>query len=107
MKDSFHTLYYVTALLLITPMCQAEESTHQGINPTTLVNSWKASDETYSKSPITAKLEPDFRVDVPDFDEPGEWYVRRHTDQTYWMMCSGIASPNMMTLRNTLNQNAG
>lgn len=79
MKDSFHALYDVTALLLITPMCQAEDSTHHGINPTTLVNSWHARYEINSEPPITPSLEPGIRVDVPDFDEPEEWDVRRDT----------------------------
>ena len=82
MKIVFQPLYYLTALFLMTLMCQAEERTHQKINPETLVNSWQASGDTYSKSIITAKLDPDFRVDVPDFGQPGEWCIQRLTERT-------------------------
>ena len=108
MRILFQFSYCVTALFLMTLMCQAEERTHEGINPETRVSSWKASNETYSKFPITTKLEPDFRVDLPDFGRPGESCMQRRTDRTYGMMCNGIASPEMITLRRrTLNHNAG
>lgn len=107
MRILFQFLYCVTTLFLMTLRCQAEERTHEGINLETRVSSWKASNETYSKFPITTKLEPDFRVGLPDFGQPGEWCMQRRTVRTYGMMCNGIASPEMITLRRTLNHNAG
>ncbi len=35
---------------------------------------------------------PGERVKVPDFGEPGLWYVQRLTDRSYWMICNAFAS---------------
>jgi len=71
---------------------QAGEFKHQHIEPAKLVNSWNASDEIYLEASITNKLEPGKRVAVPDFGQPGKWYVQRLTDRTYWMICNAFAS---------------
>jgi hypothetical protein len=31
-------------------------------------------------------------VAVPDFGEPGKWYVQRLTDRTYWMICNAFTT---------------
>ncbi|MGI9571587.1 MAG: MBL fold metallo-hydrolase, partial [Desulfobulbia bacterium] len=57
-----------------------------------LVNPWNAPNETYVEPSVTTRLEPGNRVAVPDFGQPGKWYVQRLTDRTYWMICNGFAS---------------
>jgi hypothetical protein len=71
---------------------QAAEFKHQHIEPAKLVNPWNDPNETYVESSFTTRLEPGNRVAVPDFGEPGKWYVQRLTDRTYWMICNGFAS---------------
>lgn len=65
---------------------------HQHIEPAPLLNPWKAPDETYVEPSVEKKLEVGNRVAVPDFGEPGKWYVQRLTDRTYWMICNAFAT---------------
>jgi hypothetical protein len=65
---------------------------HQHIAPAPLLNPWNAPDEVYVEPSITEKLEVGKRVAVPDFGEPGKWYVQRLTDRTYWLICNAFAS---------------
>jgi hypothetical protein len=65
---------------------------HQHIEPAKLVNPWNAPDETYVEPSVTEKLKPGNRVAVPDFGQPGKWYVQRLTERTYWMICNGFAT---------------
>ncbi len=78
--------------VLSTQALYAEEFTHQHIEPAALVNSWNSPDEDYVEASIVRMLKPGQRVAVPDFGEPGRWYVQRLTDRTYWMLCNAFAS---------------
>ena len=68
------------------------EFKHQHIPPAPLINGWEAEGEVYVEPSLTRKLDPGQRVRVPDFGEPGRWYVQRLTDRTYWMICNAFAS---------------
>jgi len=81
-----------TGLFLTTGALAAEEFRHQHIAPTPLLNSWRAPDETYVEPSVTEKLQPGTRVAVPDFGEPGNWYVQRLTERSYWMICNAFAT---------------
>lgn len=70
----------------------AEELTYQHIEPAKLLNPWNAPDEKYVEPSMIRKLKHGERVAVPDFGEPGKWYVQRLTDRTYWMICNAFAS---------------
>lgn len=80
-----------TTVLGITAV-QGAEFRHQHIEPARLVNPWNAPDENYVQASTSEKLEPGKRVAVPDFGEPGKWYVQRLTDRTYWMICNAFAT---------------
>lgn len=78
--------------LLLTPSLIAEEFTYQHIEAAELINPWNATEDEYVEASVTEKLKPGQRVAVPDFGEPGRWYVQRLTDRTYWMICNAFAS---------------
>ena len=82
----------IVVYLLLIPSLIAEDFTHQHIEPAALVNPWSATEDEYVEASITEKLQPGQRVAVPDFGEPGRWYVQRLTDRTYWMICNAFAS---------------
>lgn len=79
------------ALLAVLPAA-AGDFDHQYINPAPLVNPWNAPDETYVEASFIDQLEVGKRVAVPDFGQPGKWYVQRLTERTYWMICNAFAS---------------
>lgn len=78
--------------LLLTQSLMAEDFIHQHIEPANLINPWNATEDVYVEASVTDKLKPGQRVAVPDFGEPGRWYVQRLTDRTYWMICNAFAS---------------
>lgn len=80
------------ALLAATGVVSAGEFEHQHIDPAPLLNPWKAPDETYVEPSVSRKLLPGVRVAVPDFGEPGKWYVQRLTERSYWMICNAFAT---------------
>ncbi len=80
------------ALLGGSAMTQAAEYKPQTIEPAQLVNPWNAPDETYIEASVTEKLKEGNRVAVPDFGQPGKWYVQRLTDRSYWMICNAFAT---------------
>lgn len=89
----------VTSVLLMgTAFLYAEDDVetgfkHQHIESAKLVVGWdQQHGETYVESSVSEKLKPGNRVMVPDFGQPGKWYVQRLTDRTYWMICNGFAS---------------
>lgn len=79
-------------LLSLSLSAPAAEFTHQHIEPAQLVVPWNGSDEEFVGPSITEKLKPGQRVTVPDFGEPGKWYIQRLTDRSYFMICNGFAS---------------
>jgi hypothetical protein len=81
-----------TLFVLLTHSLSAAEIVPQHIEPAKLINPWNAPDEEYVGPSITRKLKPGQRVAVPDFGQPGKWYVQRLTDRTYFMICNGFAS---------------
>jgi len=80
------------ALITVVAPVLAAEFRHQHMEPAVLVNPWNAAGETYVEPSTTKKLKPGHRVAVPDFGEPGKWYVQRLTDRSYWMICNAFAS---------------
>ena len=82
----------IVVYLLLIPSLIAEEFTYQHIEAAELINPWNATDDDYVEASVTEKLKPGQRVAVPDFGEPGVWYVQRLTDRTYWMICNAFAS---------------
>jgi hypothetical protein len=64
----------------------------QHIEPAVLVNPWQSPGEAYVEPSVTRRLEPGQRVAVPDFGEPGVWYVQRLTERSFWMICNAFAS---------------
>ena len=85
-------LQFVAVCVLFTPSLSATDYVQQHIEPATLLNPWNAPDEEYIEASTTRKLNPGQRTAVPDFGEPGRWYVQRLTDRSYWMICNGFAS---------------
>lgn len=79
-------------LLVATGAAGSGEFQYQHIAPAPLLNPWNAPDESYVEPSVTRKLEVGKRVSVPDFGEPGKWYVQRLTDRTYWLICNAFAS---------------
>jgi hypothetical protein len=66
---------------------------HQHIEPAKLVVAWdQQQGVTYVEPSVTKKLEVGNRVVVPDFGQPGKWYVQKLTDRTYWMICNAFAT---------------
>lgn len=82
----------IVVYLLLIPSLIAEEFTYQHIEAAELINPWNATEDEYVEASVTEKLKPGQRVAVPDFGEPGRWYVQRLTDRTYWMICNAFAS---------------
>ena len=78
--------------ILLAPTLSAGGYVTQHIEAANLVNPWNAPDEEYVEPSITRKLKPGQRVAVPDFGEPGKWYVQRLTDRSYFMICNAFAS---------------
>lgn len=64
----------------------------QHIEPAPLINGWQMPDETYVGPSTTDMLAAGKRVKVPDFGEPGRWYVQRLTERTYFMICNAFAT---------------
>ena len=85
-------LNLIALLILASQPVIAKDFTRQHIEPAALVNPWNATEDEYVEASITEKLKPGQRVAVPDFGEPGRWYVQRLTDRTYWMICNAFAS---------------
>ena len=79
-------------MILVSPPVIAEDFTHQHIEAAALINPWNATEDEYVNASVTEKLKPGQRVAVPDFGEPGRWYVQRLTERTYWMICNAFAS---------------
>jgi hypothetical protein len=78
--------------LALSPLSAAEFK-HQHIEPAKLVVGWdQQQGENYVPASVAEKLKPGNRVAVPDFAEPGKWYVQRLTDRTFWMICNAFAS---------------
>ncbi len=80
------------ALIGAAGLAQAAEYRPQHIPAAQLVNPWNAPDETYTGPSVTEKLKPGNRANVPDFGEPGKWYVQRLTDRSYFMICNAFAT---------------
>lgn len=70
----------------------AAEYVQQHIEAANLINPWNAPDEEYVEPSITRKLNPGQRIAVPDFGQPGKWYVQKLTDRSYFMICNAFAS---------------
>jgi len=70
----------------------AEEFNHQHIDPAPLLVTWDGSEDDFFEPSTIQKLPMDHRVAVPDFGEPGKWYVQRLTERTYWMIRNAFAS---------------
>ena len=81
---------------LVTSVANAAEGApafpFQHIEPAPLINGWQMPDETYVDPSTTDQLEVGKRVKVPDFGEPGRWYVQRLTERTYFMICNAFAT---------------
>jgi hypothetical protein len=86
----------ITAAWLCAAVAVAGESQpafpFQHIEPAPLVNGWEMAGETYVEPSVTRQLAVGQRVSVPDFGEPGRWYVQRLTERTYWMICNAFAT---------------
>ena len=86
---------YVIALLIImvsSGAALAEEFSHQRIAPAPLLVPWSGSEDEFFGPSLTRQLPLGHRVAVPDFGEPGKWYVQRLTERSYWMICNAFAS---------------
>jgi hypothetical protein len=83
---------FACAFLFCTASCLSTAEGVQHIEPARLTNPWNAPDEIYVQPSLTDKLEPGKRVAVPDFGEPGKWYLQRLTERTFWMICNGFAT---------------
>ncbi len=108
MLEVFRKAVLILAGSLVAGLCSASElsdesAAHRGvtlagtqdmqhIEPAALINPWNAPEEEYVKPSIQQRLKPGQRVAVPDFGEPGKWYLQRLTDRTYWMICNAFAS---------------
>lgn len=77
--------------LLYAGSLSAADSVQQ-VEPARLVNPWNAPTETYDPPSIEKPLKAGHRVAVPDFGEPGKWYIQRLTERTYWLICNAFAS---------------
>lgn len=64
----------------------------QHVEPAKLVKPWNSSAETYDAPSTETRLQPGHRVAVPDFGEPGKWYVQRLTERSYWLICNAFAT---------------
>ena len=84
-------------LVLLTVMVSAgaalaEEFSHQHITPAPLLVPWSGAEDEFFGPSLTRQLPLGHRVAVPDFGEPGKWYVQRLTERSYWMICNAFAS---------------
>ena len=84
-------------LVLLTVMVSAgaalaEEFSHQHITPAPLLVPWSGTEDEFFGPSLTRQLPLGHRVAVPDFGEPGKWYVQRLTERSYWMICNAFAS---------------
>lgn len=80
------------SLALLAPSAWPETERVQHVEPAKLSNPWNAPDETYDPPRIDKPLQAGHRVAVPDFGEPGKWYVQRLTERSYWLICNAFAT---------------
>ena len=88
-------LRYLLALLIVmvsSGPALAEEFSHQHITPAPLLVPWSGTEDEFFGPSLTRQLPVGHRVAVPDFGEPGKWYVQRLTERSYWMICNAFAS---------------
>jgi glyoxylase-like metal-dependent hydrolase (beta-lactamase superfamily II) len=88
-------LHCVVALFVLIAMggpALAEEFNHQQIQPAPLLVTWDGSEDEFFEPSFIRKLPMGHRVAVPDFGEPGKWYIQRLTERTYWMIRNAFAS---------------
>ena len=88
-------LRYLLALLIIMVIsgaALAEEFSHQRIAPAPLLVPWSGAEDEFFGPSHNRQLPLGHRVAVPDFGEPGKWYVQRLTERSYWMICNAFAS---------------
>lgn len=88
-------LRYLLALLIVmvsSGAALAEEFSHQHITPAPLLVPWSGTEDEFFGPSLTRQLPLGHRVAVPDFGEPGKWYVQRLTERSYWMICNAFAS---------------
>jgi len=88
-------LRYLLALLIVmvsAGAALAEEFSHQHITPAPLLVPWSGTEDEFFGPSLTRQLPLEHRVAVPDFGEPGKWYVQRLTERSYWMICNAFAS---------------
>lgn len=86
---------YLLALLIVMASpgaTLAEEFSHQRIAPAPLLVPWSGTEDEFFGPSLTRQLPLGHRVAVPDFGEPGKWYVQRLTERSYWMICNAFAS---------------
>jgi glyoxylase-like metal-dependent hydrolase (beta-lactamase superfamily II) len=81
-----------TFCILLSTGIFAAEYVEQHIEPANLLNPWNAPDENYAEPSTTNKLKRGQRIAIPDFGQPGHWYVQRLADRSYFMICNGFAS---------------
>ncbi|MAC36633.1 MAG: hypothetical protein CME47_04040 [Halieaceae bacterium] len=89
------TTRYLLALLIVMASpgaTLAEEFSHQRIAPAPLLVPWSGTEDKFFGPSLTRQLPFGHRVAVPDFGEPGKWYVQRLTGRSYWMICNAFAS---------------
>ena len=88
-------LRYLLALLIAIASpgaTLAEEFSHQQIAPAPLLVPWRGTEDEFFGPSVAKQLPLGHRVAVPDFGEPGKWYVQRLTARSYWMICNAFAS---------------
>ena len=88
-------LRYLLALLIVmvsAGAALAEEFSHQHITPAPLLVPWSGTEDEFFGPSLTRQLPLGHRVAMPDFGEPGKWYVQRLTERSYWMICNAFAS---------------
>ena len=88
-------LRYLLALFIVmvsSGAALAEEFSHQHITPAPLLVPWSGTEDEFFGPSLTRQLPVGRRVAVPDFGEPGKWYVQRLTERSYWMICNAFAS---------------
>ena len=88
-------LPYLLALLIVIASpgaTLAEEFSHQQIAPAPLLVPWSGTEDEFFGPSVAKQLPLGHRVAVPDFGEPGKWYVQRLTARSYWMICNAFAS---------------
>ena len=88
-------LRYLLALFIVmvsSGAAVAEEFSHQRIAPAPLLVPWSGTEDEFFGPSLTRQLPLGHRVAVPDFGEPGKWYVQRLTERSYWMICNAFAS---------------